>query len=292
MLLRIMLLRVPFLSSLRRPAALLALALALLVGAGCAGSGKVSYSSAQEAYQKGMSAYEAADYERAIKYFRAVFTYGRDNQWADDAQLQLARAYREDERYLLAASEYNRFAQLYRSDERAAQAEFERAMAYYRLSPDYDLDQTNTQRALSYFQLFTDRYPQHELAPEAETKIEELREKLAHKQFAAAQQYERRELWEAAAHAYQSVFDEYPETKWVDNALLGAVRTNVAFAERSIQAKKEERYRQAVESYRQLTQIFPDSPLIDEAQSFYQTASSRLEALGADTTETLAGTDG
>ena len=286
-----MFLRTAFMSSLRRPAALLALVLALLAGAGCSGSGQLRYTSAQDAFQKGVDEYEAEDYERAIEYFRAVFTYGRDNEWADDAQLYLARAYREDGRYLLAASQYNRFAQLYRSDERVPEAEYERAMAYYRLSPAYNLDQTNTERALTYFLLFSERYPQHTLASEAEAKIGELREKLARKQYEAAQQYERRELWEAAAHAYESVFDQYPETQWVDNALLGAVRANVEYAERSIQAKQQERYRRAVENYRQLTQIFPNSPLISEAEAFYETAARRLEAMGEDA-ETLAGTDG
>ena len=279
-------------SFVRRPALLFALALALLVGAGCSGSSNLRYSSGQEAFKKGLTAYEGGDYERAIKYFRAVFNYGRDNEWADDAQLYLARAYREDERYLLAGSEYNRFLKLYRNDKRIPQAEYERAMAYYRLSPDYELDQSNTRRALSYFQLFTDRYPQHELTSEAEAKIEELRRKLARKQLAAARQYERRELWEAAAHAYASVFDQYPETRWVDNALLGAVRTNVEFAERSIQSKQADRYQRAVESYRQLNQIFPNSPLIDEANSYYETAISRLEALGEPADEALADTEG
>ena len=277
--------------SLRR---LAVLALALLIGAaGCSGSGKVRSSSPQEAFQKGTESYKSEDYDRAIKYFRQVFSYGRDNKWADDAQLYLARSYREDGRYLRAASQYQRFAQLYSSDERVPKAQYERAMAYYRLSPDYELDPTHTQKALDLFLLFADRYPQNEKTSEVETYIDELRNKLARKQLAAGRQYERRELWEAAAHAYTAVFDQYPETKWVDDALLGAARANVSYAERSIQKKKAERYRRAIENYQRLTQIFPDSPLLDDAKSFYQTAEERLDALDdEDTEETLAGADG
>ena len=280
-------------SSFRRFATLAALALVLaFAAAGCSGSGQVRHDSAQDAYQQGMEAFESEDYERAIKYFRAVFRYGRDNQWADDAQFTLARAYQRDGRELLAASEFKRFAQLYRGDERVPEAEYERAMSFYRRSPDYELDQTNTKKALSLFLLFSDRYPGHERAPEVEDKIKELRGKLARKQLAAARQYERRELWEAAAHAFQSVFDQYPDTRWVDDALLGAVRTNVEYAERSVRARQAERYRRAIENYRRLEQIFPDSPLLDEAASHRDTAQRRLDDLEGDDDETLAGTDG
>ena len=270
--------------------AVLALALAL-VGAGCASSSSVRHDTAEEAYQGGMDAFERGDYEEAISYFQAVFDYGRDNEWADDAQLQLARAYREDGRHLLAAQQFRRFARLYSSDERAAQAEYQRAMSYYRVSPDYDLDQTYTEKALNFFQLFADRYPQHERAEAVEEKITELRGKLARKQLAAARQYERRELWEASADAFENVFRQYPDTRWVDEALLGAVRTSVAYAERSIESKQAERYRRAVDNYRRLEQIFPDSPLLEKATAHYETAQERLAELEGEGGQPLAETD-
>ena len=254
----------------------------VLFVAGCSGAGQLTYSSSQEAFEKGIDSYEAGNYERAIKYFRAVFTYGRSGEWADDAQLYVARAYRADKRYLLAASEYQRFMQLYRSDERLPQAEYERAMSLYALSPGYQLDQSNTRRALDAFQLFADRYPQSDLVPNAEARITELREKLAHKQFSAAQQYERREMYEGAAVTYEIVFDQYADTKWADDALVGAMRAYIAYSDLSVQSRQAERLQQAVENYRRITQIFPDSPLLKEAESLYEAAEERLQRLGAE----------
>ncbi len=254
---------------------------ALVFTAGCSGSGRIRHSSPQGAFEKGLEAYESEDYERAVEYFRAVFSYGRGNEWAADAQLYLARAYRADERYALAATEYQRFVRLYSSDPRVPQARFGRALTFYARSPMYQLDQTYTHQALDAFQLFIDRYPTHERVPEAEAYIEELQEKLAHKQYHAAQLYEQRELWEAAALSYEMVFDQYPQTVWADDALFGAIRTYIEFAERSIRAKQEERYEQAIDNYRLLTQIFPESPLLQEAEALYQEARARLAALGA-----------
>ena len=129
--------------------------LALLIAvAGCSGSNRLQHRSPEDAYQQGMQRFESGNYDEAIRFFRAVFSYGRANDWADDAQLQLARAYRNNRQYRLAATEYRRFGELYRNDERVPIAEYERAMSFFELSPRYQLDQTDTRQALSLFQLF------------------------------------------------------------------------------------------------------------------------------------------
>ncbi len=256
----------------------LALMLPALLG-GCSGTRQISYTSATDAFEKGLDEYEAEDYDRAIEYFRAVFSYGRYNEWAADAQLYIARAYRNQGQYLLAATEYGRFIELYGSDERAAQAAFERALSYYRLSKPFHLDQEETRQAITYFDLFIQRHPQHELVPEAAGYIEELQEKLAHKQYDAAQHYEGRDMWEAAAQYYERVFNLYPQTSWADEALLGAVRAYVEYSERSIEARQAERLREAIENYNVLAQTFPESTLLDEAEDWYEVAVQRLRAL-------------
>jgi len=103
--------------------------------AGCAGSGRVRYESPEEAVTKGQTEYEAENYTKAMEYFQGAFDFGRTHQWAADAQLFLARSYRETEQYLLAANEYTRFTQIFRSDPRVPQAAYELAMTYYARSP-------------------------------------------------------------------------------------------------------------------------------------------------------------
>ena len=247
--------------------------------AGCAGTGRLRYESAQEAFQKGMELYDSGKYERAAEYFQAVFDFGRTHEWAADAQLYLARSYYENGEYILAASEYNRFAQIYRTDPRRADAEFERALSYYELSPPYQLDQTDTERAVEQFRLFMQRFPDHSLVDEAQEKVIELREKMAHKQFETGGLYERRELYHAAAISYETTFDQYPDTPWADDALLAAIRAYIAYSDQSIQARQPERLRKAVENYQRLVQVFPESPLVDEAEDLYEQAAARLRAL-------------
>lgn len=257
----------------------LSLLLAAVGISACAGSGRVRYDSPEQAYERGLEQFQNEKYERAARYFQGVFDYGRTSEVAADAQLYLARSYFENGEYILASNEYTRFLSTFRNDARAEQAEYERALSYYHLSPQYELDQSNTRQALTYLQLFLDRYPTSDLKEDAEERIAELREKLAHKEFAAAELYERREMHEAAAIQYERVFDQYPDTRWADNALLGAMRSYIAFANQSIEARQPERLQKAIANYERLVQLFRDSPVIREAEALYEDAVSQLDQL-------------
>jgi len=269
---------------------LLGTLLGLVVG--CGGTEELTYQGPEEAYDKGMAQVEEDDYKQAIRLFRAVFEYGRGNQWAPKARYQLALAQRELGKHLVAANEFKRFTQLYRNNEMRPRAEFERANSYYLRSPMYRLDQSDSREAISLFRLFVDRYPNHELVPEAENKINELRAKLAHKKFAAGQLYERRDMWKAATTVYEEAFDQYPDTPWADNVLLGAVRTYIRFADRSVQEKQAERYQKAIENYNRLTQLFPESELLQKAEVLYSEARRKLDqAQDRDNAQSLAQED-
>jgi outer membrane protein assembly factor BamD len=245
---------------------------------GCSGGQRLQHGGPQDAFQQGMTHYDEGDYQEAIRYFRVVLDeYGRGNEWAPQAQFQLAKAQQERGRHLVAANEFQRFTQLYRNNERVPQAEYLRALAYYKRSPMYRLDQSDTRQAISLFQLFIDRYPDHENVSDAEQMIEELRAKLAHKKYAAAQLYEKREMWEATTVTYERVFNQYPETPWADDALLGAVRSYISYADLSIEKKQADRYQKAIEHYQRLTQLFPESPLLSRAEDYYSEAQQKLE---------------
>lgn len=252
---------------------------ALLVLSACSGNQRLRYSSAQEAYEKGMSEYRSEDYQTAVRFFRGVFQYGRGNEYAEDAQFKIAEAYEKQSRYQLAAAEYQRFAKLYRSSQRVPIAEFRRAKMFYLASPMYQLDQSDSRKAVELYQLFIERYPQHELVATAQDDIAELRDKLAHKKYEAAELYQRRKMYEAAAKTHESLFDKYPETDWADDALFGAVRSYVDYADNSIRNKQAERYQKAVDNYQRLTQLFPESPRTKQAQSLFDRARSALDRL-------------
>src|SRR5690606_921996 len=121
---------------------------------GCSGATGVVADSAEEAYNNGMNAFADGRYDRAIEYLTATLDFGRAGEWADEAQIYLARAYFETGQYLLAAAEFDRFGDLYPNDPRTEEARLGEIQSYYRLSPPYDLDQTDTDRAIVLIRTF------------------------------------------------------------------------------------------------------------------------------------------
>ena len=257
----------------------LGLAALLVLIAGC-GGGPTTFGSAQEAYDRGVAEAERERYGRAIEYLRAALDFGRTGELADDAQLALARAYAADRQYLLAGSEYTRFIEFYRTDERVPQAAFERIQAYAELSPRYELDQTDTRQALAYIALFEQQYPDSPNVPAAQALASELREKLARKRYETGRLYERREIYEAAVITYRDVLTDYPTSAWADDAMMAAVRAQIAYAQGSVPERQQERYQEALDYYDELITLFPTSPLLDEAQGLYDQAYSGWRASG------------
>ncbi|HYE95870.1 MAG TPA: outer membrane protein assembly factor BamD [Rubricoccaceae bacterium] len=262
-----------------RPFVRLLCLLVLVGGAACGPSTPLTAAGPEEAYQRGMLAYEARRWDRAIEHFRAALDFGRTNEWADDAQFYLARAYYEDEQYLLSGTEYTRFIELYPNDPRVEEAAFERIRSYAALSPPYQLDQTDTETAIAYIRAFMTRYPTSTRTADLVAVLEELQEKLARKQYETGRLYERRELFEAAALSFEAVLEQFPTSPYADDALVGAIRAYIRFAEASIRERQAERYQRALDTYDRLVQLFPQSPLLPEAEALYARAHAGLRAV-------------
>ena len=254
------------------------------VAAGC-GSGNVAPASAQEAFDRGMDAYENRKYSRAIANLRMALDFGRTSPLAAEAQLTLARSYVGDRQYLLAGNEYTRFIEFYRTDERVPQAAYERIETYAKLSPAHDLDQTDTERAIDYIRLYLAQYPDAPQASEASTLLAELREKLALQRYNNGRLYQRRELYEAAVVYYESVLQDYPTSAYADDALLGALSAQIAFARASVVARQAERYDEALAKYDRFVTLFASSPLVREAEELYDQAYAGRQAVSEPTAE-------
>lgn len=228
------------------------------------------------AYEKAMALYEEEDFNEAAEAFETVTRMGRGTNYGQEAQYYLAESYYNARRYLLAASEYDRFVSLYPQDQRRQDAEFKAAMSFYHQSPRYKLDQTATRRAIERFQLYNNRFPDSELVTDAAEKINELRNKLARKTYEAAQFYVRTDRYKAANIYFNETIDQYPESKWAERALVDQIQTYITYADNSIRVRQAERYSKAIETYEKFLQLYPDSEFRKEVEDLHDEAQRKL----------------
>lgn len=231
------------------------------------------------AFEKAMNQFENENYAEAANAFETVVSIGRGTDIGQEAQFYLAESYYNDRRYLLAASEYERYAQFYPNSQRRETVDFKQAECYYFMSPRYRLDQSYTRQAIESLRLFNSRYPDSEFIEKSAEYITELREKLARKQYSAANFYKRTNRFNAAAVYYDLVIDEYPETRWAELSLVEQMESYILYAENSIRQRQEERYQMAIDSYTTYVQLFPRGEHRSRIEELYDRAQNALDNL-------------
>jgi len=238
--------------------------------------------SLEVAYEKAMNQFEEENYSEAAEAFETVISIGRGTDIGQDAQFYLAESYFNNKRYLLAASEYERYAQFHPNSERRVEADYKLGLSYYNLSPRYRLDQTYTNQAIENFRLFLARYPNSEYSDEVGEYISELRAKLARKAYSSGEFYKRTDQYRAAAVYFDIVIDNYPETDWAEQALVDQMESYILYAENSVPDRQAERFEKALESYETYLQLFPRGDNRSRIEDLYDRAQRGLQEAGGD----------
>ena len=246
--------------------------------------------SLEVAYEKAYSLFEEEKWSDAASAFETVISIGRGTEFGRDAQFYLAESYFNNRRYMLAASEYERYSSNHPNSERRQEVDFKAATSYYQMSPRFNIDQTNTHRAIERFNLFLARYPNSEMADEAGDKIAELRNKLARKNYEAAEFYMRTNRYNAAAVYHDIILDRYPDSDYAERALYRQIDAYIRYAENSVTARQEERFEKAVDSYETYVQLFPRGENREQAEQLYERAMRALYNIRGDEEETFTAT--
>jgi outer membrane protein assembly factor BamD len=178
-------------------------------------------------FNRGMERFEDKKYLDAAEEFETVVNSFSTSPIVDHAQFMLAESNYKAEEYLTAAFEYERVYMDYPSSPYAAQAQFNKARCYFNESPRSELDQENTRLAIAEFLRFIANYPQDEQCDQAQEFIEELREKLAYKDYRNAEIYRKMKNYDAAVIYYEDVISTYPRAVWADYARMGVARVRM-----------------------------------------------------------------
>jgi outer membrane protein assembly factor BamD len=238
----------------RSPAPLALLALVLV---GCGGADRYQSMDAEALYQTAQAEYEEGSYGNAIDALeRLMVTYQTFDRLAEGRFL-LAESYFHDGQYVTSRSEYQRFLDRYVGHDLAAAAALGACKSLERLSPRPQRDQTFTREAITTCGNVIVDYAGTPAATEAAGIRQQLRQKMAEKEYLNARHYLRRKQYDPSIKYFQFVIDLYPETSFAAPALLGIYRANVAIGYDDL----------ADEARSRLLREYPDSEAAQELQS-------------------------
>jgi len=233
----------------------------------------------EEMYQMALVYYNQGDYYRAIQLFDRVIPFYRGTERAEIIAYHYAYAHYKQKDYILASFYFKRFVSTFPRSKHVEEFTFLSAYCKYLDSPTHSLDQTNTKDAIQELQLFINKFPNSERVSEANQLIDDLRSKLELKEMEIARLYYRMENYNAAITTFRNLLKDFPDTDFREEIMFTILKAQYDFANRSIEARKEERYKQTLEAYDNFVAQFPSSIYAREADRIQRNAINQLNAL-------------
>ena len=218
-----------------RPMLALAIGVAALPLAGCAGGSAQSRADTRYVARDVNTLYNAAyqrlqnrNYEQAALLFDEVERQHPYSIWARRAQLMSAFSYYTAKKYPEAISSSQRFLTIHPGNKDAPYANYLIAMSYYNQIADVSRDQRTTQQASDSFNELIRRYPESRYAADARLKLDLINDHLAGKEMEVGRFYQRQGNWLASVTRFRSVVDKYQTTSHAPEALMRLTESYLA----------------------------------------------------------------
>lgn len=216
-------------------------------------------------------------YDRAIPLLEELIILRRADADCERWAYLRAKSYFLMKDYVMSAYYFENFVKTFPSSQYTEECAFLGAYCYYKNSPSYELDQADTRTALNELQLFMVRYPTTSLKDSCNSLIDQLRLKLEVKAYHSAEQYYHMRNHQAASVAFKEFMRQYPNSDYREDAMMRVLRADHALAINSVETRKVERLQEAIRSYRNFADAYPQGVDMDDAQRLHKELTAELE---------------
>lgn len=215
-------------------------------------------------------------WDRAIPLLEELIVLHRGGQLSERVNYLHAKSTYGMKDYTLAAYYLANFTRTFPKSQYAEECAFLSAYCQYMNSPNYELDQTETRNAMDQMQLFLVRFPESSRKDSCNLLIDEMRTKLEVKDFHAANQYFHMRNYQAAGVAFRNFTRQWPNSKYREDAMYFTLQSDYHLAMNSVESKKLERLEEAVRSYHNFADAFPQGALLGDAAKLHKTLEAAL----------------
>lgn len=187
--------------------------------------------------------------------------------------------------YESSAQYFKKYYQSYPKGQYVEYARYYSGYALYLKAPDPRLDQSNTYLAIQEFQQFLDYYPYTRLKSETHEMIYALQDRLVEKEYLSAKLYydlgdyvgnclSGGSNYEACIVTSQNALRDYPyaSNEMREKFSILVLRSKYYLAMKSVEEKREQRFRDAIDEYFSFAGDYPESKYMDEARQMHANA--------------------
>ena len=218
-------------------------------------------------------------YHSASQLYEELFPVYKGSQKFEDLYYKYAYCFYYLEMYRDAENLFKGYLEVFPNSNRAEEMDYMRAYCFYKQSPKIDLEQVNTVKAMGMMQTFINTHPGSSRIKDATEIIDQSRAKLELKEYRGAKLYYNLSQFRAAAIAYTTLMNNYPESAKGEEYKLMIVKSYYRFAKLSIVEKQPERYEKVITEYEDFADRYPDSPLLKDAESYSNLSKNHIKEI-------------
>jgi outer membrane protein assembly factor BamD len=223
--------------------------------------------------------YDKKSYNKAKNLYEELFTIFKGTPQFEDLYYRYAYCHYLLKDYPSAENLFKGYLEVFPTSTRADEVEFMQAYSYFRDSPKPELDQSSTVKAMGMMQTFINTHPGSAKLKDAQHVVDLCAEKLETKELQGAQLYYNMGYFRAAAIAFNSLLNNFPDSKTADQYKLLIVKSYYQFAKLSVPEKQQMRYEKVVVEVQDFQDRFPESKLLKDAERYLTLSQSNIKSL-------------
>jgi len=223
--------------------------------------------------------YAQKKYNLAQQVFEDIMPFFRGSERYEDIFYKYAYCAYYDKDYVNAESLFKTYLDNFPNSPRVEEIDYMHCYSYYKQSPKVDLDQTATSKTISLMQAFINTHPESSRIKDATQIIDVCRNKLELKEFRNAQLYYNLSFYKAAAVAFATLLDDYPDSDKSDEYKLASIKSYFKYADMSVVERQEERYEKVIAECGDFTDRFPNSKLSVEVNNYKTLSENNIKNL-------------
>lgn len=236
----------------------------------------VTFENFDQSYERAIRFYNNQQFLSAAGLFEQLYPLSLGTPRADTILYLFAFCYYQNKDYSMAALHFRDYVRRYPNSDRTEDAFYYCISAIYNTSPDYSLDQSNTDYAIEQIKAFIIAYPNSSHIEECNVMLDALRVKMARKRLEILKLYYNTDHFEACQIAAKNFFNEYSYSPLMPEAVYYLVLNNYEYAKKSVEAKKEERYKACLEACDRMERDFPNTKYFKETSKIAQDVRKTL----------------